>query len=54
MSAETELPTVLPRQETLLNQAGTAWGSGAHAAGDLRRAGQLEGFDRRRSSENKT
>lgn len=53
MNMETELPTVLPGQETLLNQAGAAWGSGALAAGDLPRAGQMEGFDLHQSSEKK-
>lgn len=53
MNMETELPTALPGQETLLNQAGVAWGSGARAAGDLPQAGHMEGFDHHPSSENK-
>lgn len=53
MNMEAELPTVLPGQETLLNPSGAAWGSGAHAAGDLPRAGQMEGFDLHQSTENK-
>lgn len=42
MSMEIKLPTVLPGQETLLNQPGVVWGSRVHVAGDQPWERQME------------